>query len=293
VWRGYDRAGLDDQYDNPARIPDRAFYLARWSEGAALATRRFRHELDVAYGEGPRQRLDVYRPPILPAASGRPPVFFYVHGGYWHRHDKSVAAHLALVFAEAGALFIAPGYSRVPDVPLARVVEDVRDAFEFTVENAERLGGDPRRVHVGGFSAGAHLAAMLVATSWASRGLPADVIRSMTAISGVYDLEPLRHTTLNETLRIAEADVQTLSPLHVRPLSGAPMTLAVGGAESEEFRRQTRELAAAWSPYVPVTILEAPGRHHLGAQAELLDSGSPLSRAVLERLGLRPTPLSS
>ncbi|HEY5906867.1 MAG TPA: alpha/beta hydrolase [Vicinamibacteria bacterium] len=284
LFRGYDRAGLDDQYDNPAGLPDRPDYLTRWQSGAEEARARFRPELDLAYGPGPRQQLDVFKPS---AASGpRPPIFFYIHGGYWHRHDKTVAAHLALVFAKAGALFVAPGYSRVPEVPLARVIEDVRAALRFTFENAERLGGDPKRLHVGGFSAGAHLAAMLMATAWAPRGLPADVIRSVTAVSGVYDLEPLRHASLNETLQIAEADVLTLSPVHLQPRSGAPLLLGVGGGESEEFRRQTRDLAAAWSPYLPVTVLEAAGRHHLGAQAELEDAGSPLAAAALARLEL-------
>jgi arylformamidase len=127
---------------------------------------------------------------------------------------------------------------------------------------------------------------MLVATKWAPRGLPADVIRSFTGVSGVYDLEPLRHATLNDTLRIGEGDVLDLSPVHLRPQSGAPLLLAVGGEESEEFHRQTRALSAAWSPYVSASILVADGRHHLGAQAELADAGSPLARAVLDRLGL-------
>ena len=125
VYRGYDRAGLDDQYDH--RIPDREDYLARWAAGAAEARRRFPHVLDVPYGPLPPHRLDVYRP--APTAGGLPPIFFYVHGGYWHRHDKSVAAHLALVFAEAGALLVTPGYSRVPEAALARVVEDVATPF--------------------------------------------------------------------------------------------------------------------------------------------------------------------
>jgi arylformamidase len=241
--------------------------------------------LDVPYGPLPPHRLDVYRP--APKSGSLPPIFLYVHGGYWHRHDKSVAAHLALVFAGAGALFVTPGYSRVPEAPLAQVVEDVRDALRFTYENAERLGGDRQRLHVGGFSAGAHLAAMLLATKWAPRGLPADVIRSFAGVSGIYDLEPLRHLTLNETLRIAAGDVLELSPLHRRPQSSAPLLLAVGGGESDEFRRQTRELSAAWSPYVSAATLVAEGRHHLGAQAELADAGSPLARAVLDRLGLR------
>jgi arylformamidase len=127
---------------------------------------------------------------------------------------------------------------------------------------------------------------MLMATNWAVRGLAADAVKSLVGISGVYSLEPLRHTTLNETLRIGEADVPSLSPSYLRPLAGAPLTLAMGGAESEELRRQTRDFAAAWSPYVPVTVLESPGRHHLGAQGDLSDPRSPLTRAVLDRLGL-------
>ena len=282
-FRDYDRAALDAQYDNRAAVPEHVEYYERWGRDCAAVRSAYAPLLDVAYGASDAETLDVF-----PAAGGRAPVQVFFHGGYWMSRDKSDFGFLAPAFVDAGAALVVVNYALVPDVAMEELVRQCRLSVAWVHGNAASFGGDAGRIFVSGHSAGGHLVAMMMATDWpAFAGLPRDLVKGGCAISGVFDLEPVRLCYLNDTLGLTPAQVADNSPVRLAPLSESPLILAVGGDESAEFRRQSADLDAAWSERgAPVRVITRPGLDHFTILADFADRESPLTRAVLAQMGL-------
>jgi len=173
-------------------------------------------------------------------------------------------------------------YALIPAVDMDEVVRQCRAAVAWLAREAPAFGGDARRLTVSGHSAGGHLTAMLMATDWpAVAGLPPDTVRAGCGISGLYDLEPIRLSFLNETLGLTPEAARRHSPIHLRPASRAPLLLAVGALEGPEYHRQTAALAAAWRAHgVPCEVMDMAGHHHFSIVCELEDPESPLGQAL-------------
>ena len=244
----YSLAALARQY-SPRNQADMRQVFRQWTtDGHAF--RADCHGLDLPYGEGPYRTLDLYRPA---KASGSLPLWFFIHGGYWQASDKDQHAQFARGMLEAGYAVAMPNYSLAPQASLAAIVEDVRAALAFLVREAATLGLDPANVHVAGHSAGGHLAAMLALEG----GTP---IRSALLLSGLFDLEPLAFLPVGKLIGLhARGAVGALSPLRRRPATAVSLGVAVGARESDEFKRQSSALAAAWGAPPPL-VLE--GAHH-------------------------------
>jgi arylformamidase len=284
-----DPAWLDLQYNNRARIPEHPQIFERWMERSALVREHSGARLDLAYGDGPNETLDVF-----PAGRGQAataagaPVLVFIHGGWWRSLDKFDHSFVAPAFTRAGAMVVVPNYALCPSVTIETIALQMARALAWAFRNAALHGGDPRRIVVAGHSAGAHLAAMLMCCDWSalSEDLPANLVREVLAVSGVFDLEPLRHTPfLQADLRLTPAAVERLSPVRFpRP---AGRLLAVAGAdESEEFLRQNGLLCEAWGERsVPVCETIA-GANHLTVLHDLADPQGRLHRLALELLGL-------
>ncbi|MBI2468500.1 MAG: alpha/beta hydrolase [Candidatus Rokubacteria bacterium] len=284
IFRGYDRAALDREYNNRAKVPDFADYLARYKTASEAARRDLPCRLDVAYGSSPAETLDVFLPTGRPAA-----IHVFIHGGYWMLLDKADFSFVARALVPAGAAVVVINYGLVPSVDMDELVRQCRAAVAWVWRNAASFGGDPARITVSGHSAGGHLVAMLFATDWpALAGVPADVVKAGCGISGLYDLEPIRLCYLDDTLKLTPGVAERNSPIHLVPRVRAPLLLPVGALEGPEYHRQTYHLAAAWGGRgVACEVLDMPGIQHFSIVSQLEDPGSELARAILGQMGLR------
>ncbi len=264
---------LQAEYDNGAKVPTYPVIAERWmTEAAAFRDSHPHSELGVAYGPTERQALDLF----WPDAARQGPVVVFVHGGYWQRSHRLAFSHLARGLLAHGVAVAMPSYDLCPAVTLAALVEQVRDSVAFL---HRRLG---RRFLVAGHSAGGHLAAMLMATDWAARGVPAGIVAAGMPISGLFDLEPITHTTVNTALGLDAAEARRLSPL-LMPAPGGPIHAFVGGEEGVEYMRQSRSIAEAWGG----SWESLAGLHHFSIVEELQDPGSAM---VAKALALVPAP---
>jgi arylformamidase len=283
VFRHYDQKALDAEYNNRVKVKDALEWIARYGGESARARAELPMRFDVPYGAHHGERLDVF-----PAARPGPsPVHVFIHGGYWHRMDKADFSFVARGLRPAGAVTVVLGYGLVPAVDLDELVRQCRAGIAWVHRHAAQWGGDPGRITVSGHSAGGHLAAMLLATDWAALGVPRDVVKAACAISGLYDLEPIRLCYLNGVLALTPEAVRRNSPVHLVPSAAAPLVLALGAAEGPEYHRQTEDLAAAWRPHgTPIEVLDLDGHDHFSIVGELQSPFSPLARAIQQQAGL-------
>ena len=274
---------FDAQYNNRARIPEHLEILREWTDRSAAARAALPGSLDIAYGSDPGERLDVFT-----TARPRAPVLVYIHGGYWRALDKRDASFIAAPFVAAGALVVVPNYALAPTASIETIVRQQQAALAWVWRHAAEHGGDPARFVVAGHSAGGHLAATMLAADWRALDpdLPADLVQGALSLSGVFELEPLRHAPfLAPDLNLDAATARRLSPVAF-PAPARPLFALVGGDESEEFLRQNALIAEVWGA-AAVPICEAvPGRHHMSVLRELAEPGARTHLLALRLLGL-------
>jgi arylformamidase len=280
IYRDYDQAGLDAEYNLRARFPSHATYMAKWrAEGEAeLAKPGWRR--DLAYGPTAPEALDLIAPQT--GAGGRAPLMAFIHGGYWQNLDKRDCAALAPAFVKAGIAYATLNYTLAPTVGLDEIVRQARASIAWLWRQAPLLGCDPNRIFVGGHSAGGHLAAMLAATDWTRLGgLPRDLVKGAFAVSGIYDLEPIRLSYQNPVLKLDEGTVKRNSPLYMQPVTKR-IVLTVGEKEPAEFQRQQVEFATAWRKAgATVDIVPAAGLDHFDILDKFGDPQHPIGSAAL------------
>ncbi len=298
--RAHPPAWYDEQYDNRARIADCAAILQHWADASAQARTQLDGSLDVPYGTEPSERLDIFptRQPGAPVlADNHPgaPVLVHIHGGYWRMLDKRDQSFIAPPFVDAGALVVVPNYALCPAVSIEQIALQMVRALAWVHRHVAAYGGDPSRIVVSGHSAGGHLAAMLLAFDWKSLApdLPADVVKAALSISGVFDLEPLRHAPfLASDLKLTLASARRLSPAWM-PAPRGPLVSLVGGDESPEFLRQNQLIARAWGPQTVRACEAVPGKNHMNVLNELAEPSSRVHDWALHLLGLQPLTCSA
>jgi arylformamidase len=278
-----DPAFLSREYNNRALFPDYARHFARWAESSARTRGTMACYLDRAYGDAPGETLDIF-----PARKGDGSALVFIHGGYWRSLDKKDYSFLAPAWVDAGVSLVVVNYGLAPTVTMERIVQQMLAASAWVYRHAEEYGMDEERLFVSGHSAGGHLAAMMLAALWPvyDRSLPKDLYKGALAVSGVYDLRPLVQVDwLQGDLRLDEATALKLSPAFLPPATRAPLTLAVGGLESSEFKRQNALLAQRWKPVLARDV-PMPGRDHFTVIDGLAERANPLFAATRRMMGL-------
>jgi len=267
---------LQAEYDNRARVPEHPAFLEAWARDAA----RYRLEagvhalLDIAYGARERAKLDLF----VPEGAGEGPVALFVHGGYWQALGKSSFSHIAAGAVAHGITVAVAGYTLCPDVGIGDIVDEIDQAVLFL---ARRFG---RPLVVYGHSAGGHLAVTAAAADWRAKApdLPFDPVAAALPVSGLFDLVPLTQTSVNDKLRLDEATAERLSPVRWPAPRGKRIVAVVGGAESGEYLRQTRDLVARWGEGGAHTReVVVPGAHHFDVIGPFADPASDLTRGLV------------
>jgi arylformamidase len=286
VYRGMSRADLDFQYNNRERVPNHAEIYAGWAPACAAVVDEFDCRLDVAYGGHAREKLDIFMPKGGSESGGPFPIRMFFHGGFWMSRDKEDSRFVVRGQVEAGAVVISVEYALIPAVDMTELLRQCRAAVAWTWNNADGFKGDPDRLFVSGHSAGGHIAAMLQATDWTEWDLPADAVKGAAALSGIYDLTPMRHCYIDDTLHLTEDDVRRHSPETLSP-SGGDLLIAYGGAETPEFHRQSKALADAWKgKAAAVELMEVPDANHFTILDHYAGPDSDLCRAMIRQMGL-------
>jgi arylformamidase len=285
-----DAAWLDRQYNNRALVPEHAQHLERWARDSEAARAQLPGLLDVAYGHGEGERLDIFP---APKRHGMPPapVMVFIHGGYWRSLDKSDHSFLAPAFVKRGACVVVPNYALCPAVTIPDIVMQMVSAVAWVYRHIAVHGGDPQRISLVGHSAGGHLAAQLLTCLWPQVGddLPPDLVKDALSISGLYDLEPLRHTPfLQASLRLTAEQAQMASPAllpapYVAEGRGVLVSVA-GGEESDEFLRQNQLIQQAWGEEAVPVCEGLPGLNHFSVLEALVQPRHRLHELALQVL---------
>ena len=284
VFLDYTQEELDRAYDQSAYAPNREQLLARLAHTSELARRRLGAPERHAYGETPIEGLDLYK-----SKPQRAPICVFVHGGAWRGGLARDYAFPAEVLLRAGAHYAALDFNNVLETggDLMPMAEQVRRGIAWVCKNAERLGADPRRVHVAGTSSGAHLGGVAATTDWTRYGLPADPIRGYTLASGMYDLRGPRLSKRSAYVKFTDEAEQALSPQRHLASIRAPIVLLFGSLETPEFQRQTREFADALTRAgKSCELIRAEGYNHFELAETLGNPYGPLGRAVLAQMKL-------
>jgi arylformamidase len=267
------------QYNARAAIPDHPYIFTRWLKDSAHVRRTHAALFDLPYGEASGERLDFF-----PTYRSDAPLLVFIHGGWWRSLDKSDFSFIAPAYVRAGFNVALTNYTLAPQASVADIVRQQLRALAWLYRNAERYDFDPRRIMVAGHSAGAHLGAMMMAALWPALApdLPPDLVKAGILLSGIYDLEPVRHADfVNVDLRLGAADIDPLSPARMPQSHPAPFLTACGGLESDEFQRQTELIAQSWqSGHRGRLVL--PDVNHLTICDNFATPGQPLFTASMD-----------
>ena len=276
IWRGYTQAALDIQYNSRGTVPDVSLYLADYAARTRQAKAQLRCLENQRYGDGANELLDIY-----PATQPNAPVMVYLHGGDWRALSKEDSGFAAPAFVAKGAMFVVLDFTLVPHTTLPAMGAQVLRALLWLQAHVAAHGGDPQRIHIAGHSSGANLVGQLLMNA------PAGLIKSAVFISGLGDLEPVRLSFRNEKLNLSPGIAAQVSLLKHQPGRVCPLLVAVGQNETEDYRRQSRDVADHWRTQGnECELFELPGRHHFDAVLEWADPQSELFKASCGLMGL-------
>ena len=251
---------LEQQYNNRLAVPDFADYLADWSQRSENYREKTKGHLNLSYGESEREKLDIF-----PAPTTSAPIHIFLHGGYWQALSKDSFSFIAEHINRQGECAIIVNYGLCPSVTVAEIIAQIQKATRWILSNGVEFGGDTRRIQITGHSAGAHLLAKLVTANWADEGFAYPPFQRLNALSGLYDLQPLLPTSINQALQLSSQTSKQVSPLFdsfPHKSNSVELNLLVGDLESDEYKKQSTQLIEAWGSELRMQYQIIPETHH-------------------------------
>ena len=265
----------DAEFNNRARVPEHPAIMGGWIESAAKWRKDAAEALlDIPYGASARQCVDIFKP-----RKEKPgPIVLFIHGGYWQTMSRDNFSHMAKGPNKHGVTVAVASYDLCPKVTVAEIIGQMRDCCAFLWKTYKR------KIVVAGHSAGGHLTAALLATRWheIDPELPPLLVTGGLSISGIFDLRPLVGTSLNEKLQLKPESAEAASPLFWPAPIGLKLVAAVGGEESNEFKRQTKNISETWHEQGAAAMaLTLPGENHFSVIEGLSQPDHLLTRTLV------------
>jgi acetyl esterase/lipase len=265
-WRKMSQQELDRGLNNGEAVSGSADIIADWEARSAEMRKRYPNHLDLRYGPRERNRIDFLK------VREDGPTLLFIHGGYWQARAKETFALFAEGPLAYGINVALIGYTLAPEATLDQIVAEIHAGIDFLAQQLPALGGDDKGIVVSGWSAGGHLTAMALAHP---------NVRAAMGISGIYDLEPIRHSYLNAKLSLDEAASRRNSPMMFPGGPMKPLSLVAGSAELPLLRKQTADFAGHRARYgLPVTYEEIAGANHFTIMNELLSPHGRITRLI-------------
>jgi acetyl esterase/lipase len=271
-WRSMSQQERDRGLNNGEHVPGSVEMVAGWEKRSGDLRQRHSAHIDLHYGPRERNRIDFLK------AADKAPTLLFIHGGYWQARAKEVFTVVAEGPMAHGINVALIGYTLAPDATLDEIVAEIHAGIDFLTGQLPALGAADEGIVVSGWSAGGHLTSM---------ALSHPRVRAGMAISGIYDLEPIRHSYLQEKLKADEGTVRRNSPMMQQGGPLKPLSLVVGSAELSLLRKQTADFAGHRARYgLPVTYEEIPGANHFTIMEEMMSPKgriTTLIRQLFER----------
>lgn len=265
-WRKLTQEQLDLGFNNTLHVPQTASIVAEWDHLSEGMRTRYPQSLDLRYGPRERNRIDFLK------AGDSAPTLVFIHGGYWQTRAKENFTFCAAGPLAHGINVALIGYTLAPDATLDQIVSEVRAGIDYLATELPALGGDPNKMILSGWSAGGHLSSM-------SLGHPH--IKAGLLISGIYDLEPIRHSYLNAKLNLDDGLIQRNSPMRNPGGVNKPLVVVAGSGELPLLRKQSADYAGHRAAYgLPVVYEEIPGANHFTMMDELASPSGRLTTMI-------------
>jgi len=276
VYKHYNQEQLNSQYNNRLHVPDYADYFERWEKLSRQTEKEHTIVKNIFFGDHPGECLDIF-PAAMPLAK----TIVFVHGGYWHLLDKTLFHFLAATFLKYDVTTVVINYPLAPAASMDVIVSSSRNGIQWLYNNVMRFNGDPSQLYVIGHSAGAHLAAMLLVKEDAS------FLKGVIALSGLFRLEPVMLSYVNDVLGMDRKTAISNSPVYLAPVHLCPLLLVIGANETDEFKDQSMELYNTWkNKHTCMELLTIPGKNHYSILDAVTEKGSSLQFAIFHMLNI-------
>ena len=267
----------ENEYNPRLRVSDAATYQPKWGEWAAATRARRTSLADISYGADPREIMDIFR------ANQPKGACLFIHGGYWRSFTKNEFSWVVDALVDAGITVAVVNYPLCPQVTIADIVASLRKAV-VALHDQHLTNDEKKNWVVAGHSAGGYLAAAMSATNWSLHGLEKNPFRGSVPVSGVFDVRPLLHTSINEQLRLTKESAAALNLFAQTPHDPVPMLPIYGAEESSEFCRHSLDLAKLWPGSEPAIGVE--GRNHFNVIEGIADPQSIIFKTILRFIGV-------